>query len=394
MIRRVQWALIAVALWLWPLGAPWAQPALAPGQDPVAGSRVFQSVGCAKCHAVGGVGGKVGPDLAKASRPRTFQDLAAAMWNHLPHMTARMQQMGIPRVKLDAHQAADLVAYLYSLHYFDPPGRADAGKRLFTEKKCIACHQVDGRGGTVGPSMDAFKQFASPLYVASAMWNHGPQMAEAMKAQGIERPTLIGAEIRDLIAFLSPATTPPQEGPVYVLPGRAEQGRLLLAEKGCVQCHPLTGTGVGPSLTDRAVRRSQLEFAATLWNKAPAMQAARKPEMGPPPQLSAPDMADLVAYLDAAGYFAAPGRISRGWKVMVDKGCLVCHGVYGERGKTASDLTRAKGLDSQAAVLASLWNHTTVTAPAPGGGKSPWPTMRAQEMSDLATLLQAIRRAP
>ncbi len=49
---------------------------------------------------------------------------------------------------------------------------------------------MEGRGGTVGPSVDAFKRFSSPLYVAAAMWNHGPQMAEAMKAQGIERPRL------------------------------------------------------------------------------------------------------------------------------------------------------------------------------------------------------------
>ena len=67
---------------------------------------------------------------------------------------------------------------------------------------------------------------------------------------------------------------------------------------------------------------------------------------------------------------------------MADKGCLVCHGVYGERGKPASDLTRAKALGSRAAVLASLWNHTTVAAPAPaavglrgrGSGRRTWPT--------------------
>lgn len=165
--------LFAVAVSLLPVAPAWAQPAPGPSQDPVAGSRAFETAGCAKCHAVAGVGGKVGPDLGKIARPRSFFDLASAMWNHLPRMTARMQQMSIPRVKLDAGQAGDLVSYLYTLHYFDPPGRADTGKRLFTEKKCIACHQVDGRGGTVGPSVDGLKRFSSPMYVAAAMWNHG-----------------------------------------------------------------------------------------------------------------------------------------------------------------------------------------------------------------------------
>jgi len=34
------------------------------------------------------------------------------------------------------------------------------------------------------------------------------------------------------------------------------------------------GGSVGPSLTDKGVRRSPLEFAAAIWNKAPAMTAA------------------------------------------------------------------------------------------------------------------------
>ena len=80
-----------------------------------------------------------------------------------------------------------------------------------------------------------------------------------------------------------------------------------------MQCHPVTGDGAGPSLVGRGVRRSPLELAAALWDKAPAMQAARKPEMGPTPQLSAEEMADLVAYLDATGYFAGAGSLNRGW---------------------------------------------------------------------------------
>ncbi len=370
--------------------APPAMAQAVPGQDPVAGAKVFESAGCVKCHSVAGVGGKVGPDLSKSPRPRSFYDLASAVWNHLPRMTARMQQLGIARVKLDAREAGDVAAYLYTLHYFDRAGRPEVGKRLFADKKCIVCHQVEGRGGTVGPRVDTFKGFASPLYVASAMWNHGPRMAEAMAAEHVERPTLTPDELRDLIAFLSPATG--GKGPVQVLAGSADRGRTLFSEKGCVQCHPARGTGAGPALIGRGVRRTQIEFAAALWDKAPAMQRARKPEMGPVPELSPADMADLVAYLDASGYFSGSGSVTRGWTVMADKGCLVCHGVHGEQGKSAGDLTRVKALDSRAAVLASLWNHTTVPAPAPGGGRAPWPAIQPGEMADLVALLQAIQQ--
>src|SRR4029450_12919856 len=92
---------VLVALIALPLSQSLAHAQSVPGQDPASGARVFESAGCVKCHAVAGSGGKVGPDLSHTARAHSFYDLAAAMWNHLPRMTARMQQMGIARVPLD-----------------------------------------------------------------------------------------------------------------------------------------------------------------------------------------------------------------------------------------------------------------------------------------------------
>src|SRR5262245_50328374 len=156
-------------------GTAWAQQPAGSSQDAQAGSRVFDTKGCVKCHAVNGVGGKVGPDLARVSRPRSFFDLATAMWNHLPRMADRMKQLGIDRPKLDDKETRDLLAFLYTLNYFDPPGNRERGKKLFAEKKCVVCHQVGGAGGAVGPPLDSLKKFNSPIFVAAALWNHGPQ---------------------------------------------------------------------------------------------------------------------------------------------------------------------------------------------------------------------------
>ena len=399
MIRTVRLAVaVAGMLLMTPLDAAWAQPVFSPSQDPLAGSRVFGAKGCVKCHSINGVGGKVGPDLARALKPRSFYDVATAMWNHLPRMADRMKQLGITRPQLTSQEAGDLVGFLYTLNYFDPPGNVAAGRQLFSEKKCIICHQVGGTGGAVGPNLDSLKQFASPIYVASAMWNHGPAMAEVMKARGVERPTFTAQELRDLIAFLAPATGGAPEGPLYVLPGRPDIGRELFVEKKCVQCHSIGGVGgkVGPDLVGLGVRRSPVEFAATIWNKAPAMMAAMATRNITVPQLRPEDMADLVAYLYSVRYFASGGSVPKGWVVASNKGCLQCHAVSGERGKPASDLTRAKGLDSSAAVLAALWNHTVVTARV-AGQRLGWPMLRADEMADLVTLLESIsqpRRTP
>jgi mono/diheme cytochrome c family protein len=392
------WAVLAVALVLSGLGTAWAQPVFTASQDPLAGAQVFGAKGCAKCHSVNGVGGKVGPDLAKIPRPRTFYDLAADMWNHLQKMSGRMQEMGITRPRLDAREAADLVGFLFTLNYFDTPGNAEAGKKLFTEKKCVLCHTYQGMGGVVGPSLEHLGQFRSPIYVAAAMWNHGPQMAEKMKEKGIERPTFTGNELRDLIAYLVPATAGSQEGPVYALPGRPEVGRQLFAEKRCVECHAVGGVGgkVGPDLVERGVRQSPIEFATTIWNKEPKMAEAMKARGIALPQLTPAEMADIVAYLYSVRYFGAAGNVQNGWTVATRKGCLTCHAVRGERGKPASDVAKWKGLDSPAAVLAALWNHAVVTPPSIGGQKAEWPLFKPQEMADLIALLQSLgtKQAP
>ena len=137
-----------------------------------------------KCHAINSAGGKVGPDLARVPRPRSFYELAAALWNHAPQMARRMAGLGIARPQLDARETGDLVAFLFTLDYFDPKGNAEAGRRLFTAKRCVVCHQVGGTGGGGGPSLDSLKQRGSPISLATAMWNHGPQMADVMKALG------------------------------------------------------------------------------------------------------------------------------------------------------------------------------------------------------------------
>ncbi len=389
MMRSVRWIVLTVAVLVAPLGVVSAQPAMSPSQDPLAGSQVFGSKGCVKCHSVNGVGGKLAPDLARTMRPRSFVDLATAMWNHLPRMSDRMKQLGITRPRLDSKEAGDLFGFLYTLNYFDVPGNADAGKRVFSEKHCVTCHTVRGTGGVVGPNLDHLRQFRSPIFVASAMWNHGPQMAEKMKERGIDRPAFIAKELRDLSAYLAPATAGPEEGPLYVLPGRPEAGRQLFAEKRCIECHAVGGAGgrVGPDLVERGLRESPMEFAATIWNKAPAMAAVMQSKGISVPQLAPEQMADIVAYLYSVRYFAS-GNVQQGYAVASQKGCLNCHVLRGERGKPASDLSKVKGLDSPAAALAALWNHALVT-PTVAGKKLDWPVFASREMADLIAMLQS-----
>lgn len=369
-----------------------AQPVSGPAQDALAGSRVFGVKGCARCHAVNGVGSKEGPDLGRTARPRSFYDLGAALWNHAPRMAERMRALGIARPRLEPREAGDLVAFLFAASYFDPRGDRDAGRRLFTDKRCVMCHQVDGVGGVIGPGLDGLKASATPIALAAAMWNHGPQMAETMKAKGIARPSLTGAELRNLMAYLDGGRAVVSDAPLYVLPGHPERGRMLFAEKRCAGCHAAGGQGgrAAPDLADRRRGGTAIDLAAAMWNKAPTMMAAMQSAGVAPPQMTPAEAADIFAYLASVRYTAA-GEAGKGLAVATAKGCLGCHAVHGEGGKTAGDLARARGAATPAGALAALWNHSFIGA-APAAGRAPSATMTGDELADLIAFLQSAGR--
>ncbi len=359
-------------------------------ENPLAGSRVFGEKGCVKCHSINGLGGTVGPDLGGISQAGSFYELAATMWNHVPGMTQRMTEYGIERSPMSPREAADLTAFLFTLDYFDPPGDVEAGKRLFTEKQCVVCHQIGLYGGVIGPSLDHLSQYGSPILVAAALWNHGPAMSELMASRGIVRPTFQGSELLDLVSYLESVAPEPLQGPLYVLPGDPDEGEVVFTEKSCVECHSVAGFGgnVGPDLAAKGLYQGLTDFATAMWNKAPAMaevMSARRIEI---PRLGSGEMADIVAYLYSVQYFADAGDAEDGRSLLSTKGCLACHSLAGRGGATASDLEEVVGHDSPAAVLASLWNHSLPMETEVMTQAMSWPRLSDQEIADIMAFLQ------
>ena len=207
------------------------------------------------------------------------------------------------------------------------------------------------------------------MNVAAAMWNHGPTMAEAMWDRGIERPNLSASELRDLVAYLRAAAPERAGAPVSILPGRVNEGRALFEKKQCIKCHSIQGKGgnIGPDLGRRGLYGNLVEFAAALWNKAPAMLRAMKLRKFTVPQLNGEEMADIVAYLRSFQYFGEPGNPDLGRRLLWEKQCLNCHSLDGRGGKGAPDFAMTKGRGSPAAVIAALWSHgDLMTEPCAG----------------------------
>ena len=93
------------------------------------------------------------------------------------------------------------------------------------------------------------------VFVAAAMWQHGPGMAETMRSLRIDRPRFTGSEFRDLMAYFQSVSEAVHQGPMYVLPGRADVGRELFSSKSCLRCHSVRGSGgqIGPPLGGRGL---------------------------------------------------------------------------------------------------------------------------------------------
>ena len=360
-------------------------------QDPLAGSRVFGSKGCVQCHAVNGVGGKVAADLGRVAKPRTFYDLASAMWNHLPEMAAQMRKLKKSAPELSSRETGDLIAFLATVNYFDPGGDGNAGKKIFADKQCVICHQIEGVGGVFGPSLDSVVQFG-PIFFAATMWNHGPSMAEAMQARGIKRPVFSANELRDLIAYVRFVSHSRGDQPVQILPGRVEDGERLFALRGCVDCHGIRGGGgpVAPALAGKRLYSSLYDFAAAMWNKGPIMAREMQRRAVTVPPLQANELADIVGYLYSVEYFAAPGDPRRGEAIVKAKGCLDCHSIGGKGAGAAPDFEKSRGLNEPANVVAAMWNHGAVMEQKMRDEKLSWPVFKGDEFTQVVAFLQSL----
>jgi cytochrome c2 len=177
---------------------------LKPG-SPKAGKAVFNDKGCANCHPVYGEGAKEGVDLGK--RAESFYTgltrIASSMWNKNPEMilfTIAPTQCGVPR--FTPKEMADLLAYLYFLHYTDKPGDASKGRKIFSAIGCSQCHGLDGKRGTLMVvDLSKFRN-NQPSEMVASLWNHSIEMQTTTEEKGVSWPQLKKGEMADLLEFI------------------------------------------------------------------------------------------------------------------------------------------------------------------------------------------------
>jgi mono/diheme cytochrome c family protein len=246
------------------------------------GKLVFQSKHCNTCHALTGGAGP-GPAVDHWESLASPVLLIQQMWNHQRAMGDAMSQKNIERPRLTSQDLTDLLVYLQNLpqtrnkeaSILLPP--AEQGEPVFRAKGCADCHKGEmALENRLGDS--------TLTDVAAAMWNHAPQMRQPA-------PQLSADESRQLISYVWAKQ-------FFTTRGDAARGHKTFQSKKCAVCHDDRASGA-PPLAKPAEPYSAITMVSVLWRHGPAMLRQMEGKHIAWPQLTQPEMANLIAYLNS-----------------------------------------------------------------------------------------------
>lgn len=265
--------------------------------DAERGRQLYEIKGCARCHAV--------RDQATASEPLGLEVLrkaatpvawATAMWNH-PPLTGGSSDL----LRFEGGEMSDLLAFVRGDRSASPDRRLldadpDRGWKLFREKSCISCHPLENDRGEVGVQLGPGRTLPpTVVQLSGTMWNHSEGMSQAMQARGLERPSVDGREMGNIIAFLY-SFRAAEPG------GSPRLGEVLYEGRGCSRCHgeKAEGSALGPRLRGGGRSYTSISFATALWRHGPRMYE-RARELGLKwPSLAEGDVGDLITFLKSS----------------------------------------------------------------------------------------------
>jgi mono/diheme cytochrome c family protein len=135
--------------------------------EEMAGVAYFRQENCVSCHAIGGRGANVGPDLTAT----LIHKDAAWMIQHFKRPSAMRPGTSMPPIQLTDPQLNSLAAFLLKLNannataLENAPDFATAGALVYQANHCGACHVVNRMGVQVGPPLNGLANRQSRSWV-------------------------------------------------------------------------------------------------------------------------------------------------------------------------------------------------------------------------------------
>ncbi|MEZ5393793.1 MAG: cytochrome c [Bryobacterales bacterium] len=215
------------------------------------------------------------------------------MWNHSANMSAQFAAKGVEWPQFSLQEMVDLLAYVESqpAHAGNLPylrlGDWQAGEQAFADLGCSTCHSLGAtEAGKVDLLAEAQRQ---PLLsgLAVDMWNHRPQMEAQAKSKGVDLKPFEADQMANVTAYLF------RRG-YFQEQGDAKRGAEVYATKECASCHD-KGEAGAPKLN----ALTAVDLASAIWTHGPNMKAQMDYLEKDWPELSAADVANLVAYVQS-----------------------------------------------------------------------------------------------
>lgn len=357
------------------------QDALPLPDAPFAGAAVFIEKGCINCHRIWGIGESFGPELTQAGREKDFFQLAGALWSHSPKMIEVMEEKGIERPTFSPEEAESLMAYIYFLGYIDELGDYLKGADIFDQKACSQCHSLGGLPGKGGPALDKYGRYVSPVFIASALWNHSTSVSRVMVAR-----SFAPREMRDLLAFIKGEAENKDGDTIYIQPGSPKRGKEVFVQKQCISCH----TRGGFDLSESDLRKSLTEIVGMMWNHSLPMWDEMRSRGLRIPRFDDNEMSDLTAYLYFIPYYGDTGNAATGKVIFEEKGCISCH--------SPAAVEEGKGIDlkdlsdrSYFELVSLMWNHAPEMEKLVTEMNMIWPRFEDNEMKNLVVYIQSLK---
>ncbi|MGE5245699.1 MAG: c-type cytochrome [Betaproteobacteria bacterium] len=329
------------------------------------GRALIVDSGCVACHEIPGFEGVTfrGPALASIGykvRPEWLHQWLKDPKSYLPR-----SKMG--NFRLTDAEIEGLQAFLLTQRT-DPPvdagvdwsrANTDNGRALFGELRCVSCHAVNDRGGTMGPELTRIGDKVRRAWLFSFLKDPHRTQPDSPMLQY----RLTDDQVRDLTAYLLDeyrTTDAPETAPAAYQDARAvAAGRADFERRGCPSCHQLPGVAesgrIGPSLVGIADRDpDELPYGASLVRHTTEnylfLKVLMPDALGQPSSMPTfsftPDQAAKIALALAgirktdlpASYVQAPQpapafRPAGAFGELVDRyRCLSCHSVGGYGG--------------------------------------------------------------
>jgi len=336
--------------------------------DSLRGDKLFESQGCMQCHRLKGVGGTTAPDLSRVlDRAYAPADLASTLWNHAPTMWKAIQEKSLKVGDVDQQAAADLFASFYASRYFEMPGDAGRGKRLFTAKSCANCHGLTASPNPRAKPINQWQTIADPVALTGAMWNHSPAMWNELSKKQIPWPVLSSQDLTDLLVYLRNISPAARAAAAMFKITEGENGEKLFESKGCIGCHKSQQPASALTLTG---------VAASMWNHAAFLHLE-------PPRLDTTEMREVLSFYWAKQFFESTGDASKGRRLFTAKRCADCHSGAGP----GPVLWEKAGIWNGIAMVSALWRHGPSMLNQMNQEKIPWPVFRTGEMADLIAFI-------